>query len=493
MKELFAYVADVGPIDRALTGLQVNPAQLQVAANNISNAQNPGFTEKSASISSLSLGNDAGGVEITGFTRATNAGLTNSYNAATGDASYYSTQSNYLAQVQTILNSSGNPPALSDAYAQFQSAWTQFAAAPEDPAQQQSVIQAANNLASQIKTAAQAVQKLGLQVTSDTTATVTSLNNDLQQVAALNQQIATAGSGTQSAVNLEDQRDTLINNIAAITNVTVLPRNAGQIALYTPNGQLLLDGTPQTFTYNGSTVVSSGGQDVTNVLTGGSLQAELQFNFNGSPAAASTLPGSEVIRKLNSQLTELASALTDATSGSPATFANAYNNATTGSGELASNFFTVTLNSGVPDPTTLAVNANLLNGTNTIKEASGAVVPDALAAARNFTADGLTVTSGTYGTLVSDILAGFQQAANTVKGQSTTATQQQGFYQQSLSNATGVNVDNELVVTTLQNSYAASAHVISTINQMLQELIAGHRLAHVLLHKLIRNSTSDHR
>jgi flagellar hook-associated protein 1 len=68
-------------------------------------------------------------------------------------------------------------------------------------------------------------------------------------------------------------------------------------------------------------------------------------------------------------------------------------------------------------------------------------------------------------------LAGFQQAASAVNAQSEPAQQQKNFYKQSLSNATGVNVDSELVyLTTLQNSYSASAHVISTINQMLQDL-----------------------
>ncbi|MGE3622573.1 MAG: flagellar basal body rod C-terminal domain-containing protein, partial [Bdellovibrionales bacterium] len=71
------------------------------------------------------------------------------------------------------------------------------------------------------------------------------------------------------------------------------------------------------------------------------------------------------------------------------------------------------------------------------------------------------------------ILAGFQQAANTIKTQNESAVQQKSYYEQVLSNATGVNVDDELVsLTTLQNSYAASAHVISTISEMFKDLLA---------------------
>ncbi|HEU0118621.1 MAG TPA: flagellar hook-associated protein FlgK [Alphaproteobacteria bacterium] len=456
----------------ALTGLQISTAQLQITSNNISNAQTAGYTDKTTNITSLSLGNDAAGAQITGFSRATNSGLTTSYNNATSESSYYSTQNSYLSQIQQILDSTDNPPALSNAVSQFQSAWTQYAAAPEDGAQQQAVIQAGENLASQIATAQAAVTKLNNQVTSDTLNTVNQLNNDLSQIANLNQQIAAAGPGTQSGVNLADQRDTLVNSVASITNITIMQRSNGQVALYTPSGSPLVDGSAQVFSYNGQTITSSSGQDVTNILTGGSLQAEVQFVANGSPATASTSPGVEVIRKLNSQLQALTTALTT-TSGSPTSFEAAYDGATTGTGELANQFFTVNTVGGVIDPSSLKINASLLNGTATLKQASGTAVNTALTATRSFSAAGLTTTSGTYVDLVNGILSGFQAAANTVSTQSTTATQQQTYYKQSLTNATGVNVDNELVnLTTLQNSYAASAHVISTINQMLQELEA---------------------
>jgi len=449
----------------ALSGLRVATTQMQLASNNISNAQTPGYTEKTASLTADVFGSGDGGVNIASYTRSANAALTTSYNNATSQASFYSTQNNYLTQVQSILGSNVNNPPLSTALANFQSAWTQFSAAPEDSTQQQSVIQAGVNLANQIREVVSGVTTLTQQASSDINTTTNSLSTDIANVASLNVQIAAATNGNQPVGNLEDQRDQDINAIAAITNVTVLQRPENQVALYTPGGLLLLDGgTAQSFSYSGTDVVSSAGQIVTTALTGGSLQAQINF-LSGS--SSSSDPGTGVIGKINSQLQTLTNALTDATSGTPQTFANAYNSATTGTGELASSFFTV---DGSSDPSSLAVNANLLNGTSTLKQASGAPVTAALAATRSFTASNLSV-SGTYANLGTAILSSFQQAANTVQTQSTSATQQQSFYQQSLANATGVNVDTELTnLTVLQNSYAASAHVISTINAMLADL-----------------------
>lgn len=448
----------------ALSGLQVATAQLQLTSNNIANAQTAGYTEKSANLSSVVFGSGDGGVVIDGYNRTTNTALTTSYNNATSQAAFSSTENNYLTQVQALLGSDSSNPPLSAALAQFQSAWTQFQAAPEDATQQNSVIQAGVNLADQIQQMASGVTGLETGATSDITTTVNSLNEDLQNVSSLNNQIYAAQSVGAPTGDLEDARDQAINAVAAITGVTVLQRPNDQVALYTPGGLLLLDGSSaQTFSYDGTNITSSNGQTVTTALTGGSLQAELNF-VNGSPT--STDPGTGVIGKLNSQLQALVSAFTSTTDSTG--FAAAYDNATTGSGELASNFFTTDANG---DTSSFAVNAALTSGSLDLKQASGTAVSTALSATRSFSADGLSISNGTYADLGSTILSGFQQAANTVSTQNASAAQQQSFYQTSLANTTGVNVDSELVnLTTLQNSYAASAHVISTIAAMLADL-----------------------
>ncbi len=448
----------------ALSGLHAATTQLQLASNNIANAQTPGYTTKSANLSAVVFGSGEGGVSIDSYKRSTDAALTTAFNTATAQSSFYGTTNGYLSQVQSLLGSNSSNPALSSALANFQSAWTQFSSSPENATQQQTVIQAGVNLANQIKNIASGITVLTQQVGSDITTTASTLTANLAKVANLNAQIAAATGANQPTGDLEDQRDQIINSIASTTNVTVLPRSEGQVALYTPGGLLLLDaGSPETFTYNGTDIVSSTGQIVTSSLTGGSLQAQLNF-LSGS--ATSTDPGTGVIGKLNAQITAIATSLTDATAGTPQTFANAYNSATTATGELGSGFFTIT----GTDPSSIGVNASLLNGSLTLKQASGASVVAALSAQRTFTASGLSVT-GTYSDLGTGFLSGFQQAANTISALSTTSTQQYNFYQQTLSNETGVNVDTELTnLTVLQNSYAASAHVLTTINAMLATL-----------------------
>jgi len=438
----------------ALAGLQTSSTLLQLTSSNISNAQTPGYTEKSAQVSTNAIGNP----EISSYIRATNTVLQQSFNAATSSSSYLGTQNKYMKQVQTILNSTTNPPALSSAMSQFAAAWTQLQSSPEDPTVQQAVVQVGVNLAQQINNISDQTLKLQTQVQTDVQNTVTQLNNDLTTIANLNQQIFTANSENQPVGGLQDQLDQAVNQISSIANVQVFMRNNGQVAIYTSNGTALLDGAPLTFTYNGSTITDSSGSDVTNSLTGGSLQAELQFNATTSPP--SSLPGVNTIQKLQGQITDLINAFTNGSA-----FETAYN-----PGGLAANdFFTNT--SG------LAVNSSLVSNPTNLSNLTSAEVnntANTFTTNYNFTdaTTGLALNSGTTTSLVNTILSGFQQAANTISTQSQSATQQQTYYQQTLSNATGVNVDSELVnLTNLQNSYAASAHVISTISQMFNDLM----------------------
>ncbi|MBV8061714.1 MAG: hypothetical protein JO253_09355, partial [Alphaproteobacteria bacterium] len=359
--------------------------------------------------------------------------------------------------------------------AQFASAWSQYSSSTDNVTAMESVISAGQTLSADINTVSSSVTKMQAQLTTDITTDVTDLNNDLQQVATLNDNIRNATTLGQPTVDMQDQRDTLVNKIASLTNVTVQQRPNNEIALYTSSGQLLVDaGQQQTFSYNGTTVVDSTGADVSTGLTGGSIQARLQFAASDATSTASTTPGVGTLSKMSNQISALVSALTSTTG----VFGTAYNNAVTTSttgtaatqsaGNVASTFFSSTGG-------TLAVNTSLVNGTQVLPQSGTIAVADSFNTVANYSnsAIGLTAPSVTYSGLVTSILSGFQENANTISGENTTASNQQTYYNTALTSATGVNMDSELAnLVVYQNSYAACAHIITTVNQMLQSLMS---------------------
>lgn len=466
----------------ALSGLQASSSLIALASNNISNASTPGYTEKTADPVPVDFGSSFGGVEIASYSRSTNQALSNNFNNATSANGYSSTQNGYMQQIQTILDSSSNNPTISNDIANFASAWTNYTSDPESTGQQQAVISAGRTLANDINTATAQVGSLKVQIQSDITTSVTSLNADLQQVASLNQSIQSASASGQPTVDLQDALDTAVNKISSFMNVSVQSRNGGQIALYTPSGQLLVDGnSAKQFSYNGTAIVDSNGTDVTSAFSGGSLQAATQFIDSSASAAASTVPGVGVIAKIQAQLSTLVGSLTSTTSSS--SFASTYAAAVTAStatgatqaGQtVATSFFTVALGSGgQPDPSSFAINTTLPAGTAALPQTGIQAIANSFTSVSTYTTSGLSAPSQTYAGLASAIISSFQQTANTINTQSTAAASQQTYYQQALSNKTGVNTDTELAnLVAYQNSYAASAHVISTVNQMLTTLMS---------------------
>ena len=477
-----------GALTVALSGMRVSSTAVQTIAGNVSNAQTEGYTQKNINLIPVSIGASLGGVEISSYTRVTNDVLFATLNNATSNASLLNTQSNYLGQVQSILNSTGNPPELSGNLSNFQAAWTQYAANPSDSTLEKNITATGQALANTISTIAARVSSLEIGVKNDLTTSIESLNTSLSRVQELNVQITTALVNNQPTVNLEDERDMVVNTIASFTNVVSMKRDNGQIALYTPNGTALLDRAAQRFSVgpDGNTVVNAAGSDVTASLAGGTLQAETDFL---SPTAT-TANGVGVVVKLKSELQNFANMFI-ATTPEGNSYADVYNAATTVSGEQATSFFTASLDfNGLPDLTSFSVNTDLIRGATSVKAASAINVSNAFSSSNiaiattdtgggvytyhtssTFSSDGLIAQGQTYSGIATAVLSGFQQAANNIKTLYATASTQQSYYRSSLSSQTGVNTDSELVnLTNWENSYDASAHLISTVKNMMQIL-----------------------
>lgn len=310
----------------SLSGLQAVTTQMQVVANNIANASNEGYTRKTAVTQAVTLGKEGGGTEVYGFTRAENDALATTLCISLSDYGLRSTQNDYLQQIANILGSTDSTsPPLSTTISDFAAAWRQLASSPEDNVSQKQVIQTASNLVSTIKNIAASVDSLDLQCRNDINNTVVDLNTMLTNIKDLNEKISLGLSAGVNVGNLEDQRDLLVQKIAEDMNVIVMERSQGQIALYTPGGYMLLDGVPQTFSYDGTNITATNNpsQSLNFTLTGGKIQALI--NFRATAANASLDPGTNVIQKLRSQIDEVIDAFTDTSLGPPATFANAYN------------------------------------------------------------------------------------------------------------------------------------------------------------------------
>lgn len=457
----------------ALSGIQTASTRLEQTASNISNASTEGYSTKTVNTSSSSLGSIGGGTQVVGFDRAENSALFTTLTKATSNLGLRDTQDEYQQLVQDILGtSSSDSPAISEALSDFTNSWKTYAATPESTVNSTQVIQDAVTLTDEIKRLAGEVEDLDRACYNQIESTVSTLNDTLAQIADLNSKISQATNAGLPTGNLEDERDLLVLDVAEITSITVLERSSGQIAIYSSSGYQMVDGSiSKEFTYDGTDITSTNNASLSlnTTLGGGSLEALTDFRATTSPV--STDGSTSVIQKLRDQLDEVTdlflTTVTTATSGET-TFADAYDSATTDTGELASSFFTGT------NRTNISVNASLLDGSATLKQASATAVTSALTdSTRTITADGITSTNVSYTSFVSASITSFQQAANNASSLATTAESSHSYLYEQLLNETAVNTDNELVkLTEYQNAYNASAHVMSVVQEMFDVLEA---------------------
>jgi len=180
----------------------------------------------------------------------------------------------------------------------------------------------------------------------------------------LNLRIKASDPNGAERLDLIDQRDAIVREIANLVDVRSVDRENGAIALFTPAGLSLLDGAPARFDFDGTNVISvDSGASVNGLMREGKIKALLNLRYDGTAAGqpASADPASEVIRKLRSQLDMVVSAFST-TTGSPATFAAAYNNSAGSLRVSASHLTTVQPGPTTPQMGTVFLNGSLVEG-----------------------------------------------------------------------------------------------------------------------------------
>jgi len=257
-------------LQTALSGLEANQEGIQTTSNNIANASTPGYTDESAVMTEnypLSLPNGTGGmqlgagVDVNTISRASDEYLNNSYRATNTAASYASTESTTLNQVQSQL---GEPSGtgISTQLANFWSSWNDLANNPANPAARQTVVNEGTTLAGGLNSLSEQLSAVQTQVSqqySDLTGTGGELQTYAQQIATLNGEIAQAQGSGASANQLEDQRDQAISNLSALGTVSYTDLGSGQLTLdFGGSATPLVSGT--TVTWPPTVTSASGGE-----------------------------------------------------------------------------------------------------------------------------------------------------------------------------------------------------------------------------------------
>ena len=297
----------------AFSGLSATQVQISVASANISNADTKGYTEKTANQSSSVTSGVGTGVTISGITSAVDKLLLKSLVGANSDLGAADTNNNYLTELQQLYGSTSSSgssttgTSLANTIAAFESALSSLASTPSSASLQSNAVSALAAVTNQLQQTSSGIQKLRSNADQDIASSVTDINSDLQQISDLNKQIKQEAAAGQPTADLEDQRNSALQDLASQMNVSYFTTSSGDLQVYTGSGQALVDSTAHPLSYTAapsvtaSTTYTAGsatsgfsgitvnGVDITSQVSSGKVSALIALRDQTLPAAQSQL------------------------------------------------------------------------------------------------------------------------------------------------------------------------------------------------------------
>ncbi|MGJ4944860.1 flagellar hook-associated protein FlgK [Bradyrhizobium sp. HKCCYLS1011] len=316
----------------AFSGIMATETQISVASSNISNADTTGYTKKTANQSANVTDGVGTGVTITGISSNVDKLLLKSLIGATSDLGSADTTNNYMTELEQLFgtaNSNGTSTtgtSLANSLSSLESALSSLASSPSSVSLQSAVVSALDDVASQLRDTSSGIQTLRSNADQDIGSSVTSINSDLKQISDLNVDIRKMGAAGQSTADLEDERNSALQDLSSYMNVSYYTASNGDLQVYTSSGQALVDSSAHTLSYStsanvtASTSYSSGGfsgitvngVDITSQITSGKIGALVTLRDQTLPAEQSQLD------QLATQLKSAFNAVTNGASSVPA-------------------------------------------------------------------------------------------------------------------------------------------------------------------------------
>ena len=297
----------------AFSGLSATQVQISVASANISNADTKGYTEKTANQSSSVTAGVGTGVTITGISSSVDKLLLKSLVGADSDLGAANTNNSYLTQLEQLYgsasggDSSTTGTSLANTIAAFQSALSSLASTPSSASLQANAVSALSAVTTQLQQTSSGIQKLRGNADQDIASSVTDINSDLQQISDLNKQIKQEAAAGQPTADLEDQRNSALQDLASQMNVSYFTTSSGDLQVYTGSGQALVDSTAHPLSYtatsnvtaattyvagsssSGFSAITVNGVDITSQITSGNISALVTLRDQTLPAAQAQL------------------------------------------------------------------------------------------------------------------------------------------------------------------------------------------------------------
>jgi flagellar hook-associated protein 1 FlgK len=468
--------------------------QSSTISRNIAGASAAGYSRKIAVLDNL----PGAGVYVAAIQRAASSGLYNNVLIATSGSAK---QNAILDGLQKISASTVDDPELGQSPAaqlnKLKQALQQYANAPDNTTLAQAAVTSAKDMATALNQATKTVQTVRQGADADMATSVGNINQLLTQFDKVNTAIVKGTIAGDDVTDYLDQRDNIVSKMSQEVGVSMTLRANGDAALYTDSGVVLFDKTARAVSFAATNIYTPGttgnavyidGVPVTGAnsvmpIKTGKLAGLAQLRDNATVTYQSQLD--EVARGLVESFKEVdqsGAALPDRPGlftypGSPAMPASA----TVSVGLAGSISVAASVDPAQGgNPNLLrdgAISGNVAYRYNTTGNAGYSTRLQQLIGNMDASQPFDATTQGKpSGSLIDFAASSTSWIENQRKAADDSATYQNTLLDRStaaLSNVSGVNMDDEMsLMLQVERTYSASSKIISTVDQMLQSLLA---------------------
>lgn len=221
------------------SGVSAYRSALSVIGDNIVNSETPGYARRTVVLRESGISgsngllyrglNPASGVEAVGFDRAWDEFKAADSRIAAGADGRAATRVRWLTTTEAALDdgTTGIGQSLTTV---FTSADT-LATDPGNGGARRGFLVAIDNAADAFRTTAETLGRTADGIAKEATTLVDATNADLAALAKINQALRRVGPGTSASAQLSDERDRLLDSLAARLDIVVTPGGAGSVAV----------------------------------------------------------------------------------------------------------------------------------------------------------------------------------------------------------------------------------------------------------------------
>lgn len=478
-----------GSLFNAYSGLVAASRMAEAVSHNVANALTPGYGRREVELTAAGLNGHGAGVRIADIRRDVNAAAIADRRLAEADMSGAGARSEALVRLEQAVGIPGENGSLTDLVTRLETALTAAESRPDSDVRLQNVLFAARDLTGATNRISENTQAIRMEADRDIAVAVEGLNTTLGQIAELNRDIRVQNAAGQEVNGLMDQRQVLVDQIAGLVPIRVLPRNHGEIAIMTTGGASLLDGLPGEIGFTAAGLIVPEMSQASGALSGLTLRGKQIPTGSTGPMAGGKLAA---LFEIRDELAPAASAGIDAFArdlaerleapgldptlppGAAGLFTDAGGAIDPGletglAGRLTVNMAVDPVAGGalwrLRDGLAAALPGEV--GDNSLL--SG--ISSALAALRAPASGGFGTGARSLSGLAGD-LAGRTGAARLQSEDSESYAANRFQHLQGLEADAGVDTDQEMQkLLLIENAYAANARVVSTVDEMLKTIL----------------------